>query len=1115
MRKRHCTLVVALLLVSFSARGQWHETFDSLPALDSWHGDTDAFTVVGGWLRLDDDTPTRPVAIWHPLTIADTIEWRITVRMPFPPSNANHARIYLLTDSTDPTASRGYYLRLGRNGSADAIELYRQDGTARFLVGKGADSTIAGGLADVRIIVQYRHPGQWNVYSTASGSLQPEFTARDTFTERHGAFGIFCQHTASRRQAFFFDDLYAGPPPVDTLAPALVKADARDSLTVILYFNEAIAGGAPTDTQHFALAPSRPIRSVSWQDSAAVLHLGAALTPRRHYTAHAYAMADTAGNIRPADSSRFLYYVPRWGDLRLNELMADPTPPVGLPTAEYVEIFNTTPWAIPLAGWQLSDPARTATLTEDTIAPSAFLILTASPDLFSTAPVMGLQGFPSLNNNNDRLTLQAPDSTLVDSVSYQKTWHEPAKQDGGWSLERISPFNDCAGPENWTSSTDAVGGTPGMQNAVFNPSYDTTPPAIREASFLRSDLLMLSFSERIFRKGPFRISSHPALPSFSDSLSPDQRTLFLHLRGSVPGNVDYHITLDSLRDCWGNTGSSAVVVRWPAPVPSFPFSVRITELMPDPAPPVMLPPTEYVELYNRTDDTVELWQWQLSDGSRTATFPPHRLPPRHYLLLINASDSSQWRQAGYPFMALENFPSLNNDEDSLILTDPTGTIIDAVKYGPDWYARNPLKAEGGWAFELQNPAILCRTAHNWHFSEALEGGTPAMPNTYEGFTDTLPPMPRGVVILDTTTVRIRFSESLPPDLIGKTTTYTIDANSHPLRVRPDSLYYRHVQLTLPTPLQPGHPHIIKFTPLKDCANHAIRPDSVLVGLATPPAPGQLVISELLTAPSSVEFIEIHNTTDVLLSVSGLVLFRMDSTGPVGPGIFLDEYGNAMPPDAYWAFARSASAVRSEYTVPRPDWLFSATGLILPDDAATLGLLTRQGDTLDLARYAIAHQRPPFISDPAGLSLERIDPTLPGDQLDSWRFATTAIRATPTAPNSQRLPPADTGTHNAPAWLEYYTLTPNGDGDRDLLRIHYRLHAPGFFSTLSIFNRQGQRVFEQTAPDYLSASGTVEWMPRTRTHQLLPPGLYFGIWEYYHPGIGEKGVLRFSFSVIHP
>lgn len=58
-------------------------------------------------------------------------EWRVLVNLTFNGSDNNNARIYLVSDLPDLSEPRnGYFLKLGESGSADAIELYRQSGTA-------------------------------------------------------------------------------------------------------------------------------------------------------------------------------------------------------------------------------------------------------------------------------------------------------------------------------------------------------------------------------------------------------------------------------------------------------------------------------------------------------------------------------------------------------------------------------------------------------------------------------------------------------------------------------------------------------------------------------------------------------------------------------------------------------------------------------------------------------------------------------------------------------------------------------------------------------------------------------------------------------------------------
>jgi len=55
-------------------------------------------------------------------------EWNFYVTLAFSPSDANHARIYLMSNQADlkSTALNGYYIRIGESGSSDGVDLWRQ-----------------------------------------------------------------------------------------------------------------------------------------------------------------------------------------------------------------------------------------------------------------------------------------------------------------------------------------------------------------------------------------------------------------------------------------------------------------------------------------------------------------------------------------------------------------------------------------------------------------------------------------------------------------------------------------------------------------------------------------------------------------------------------------------------------------------------------------------------------------------------------------------------------------------------------------------------------------------------------------------------------------------------
>ncbi len=134
--------------------------------------------------------------------------------------------------------------------------------------------------------------------------------------------------------------------------------------------------------------------------------------------------------------------------------MADPTPVVGLPDAEYIELHNRTSNVISLKGWKLTSGNRSILLPDSTIPPGNFRIICHrnNTDLLSVyGKVIGLSSF-SLTNDGMALALYNKQNQLVYSISYQKKWWDSDKRDGGYSLEMTDLNNPCGEAGNWSVS---------------------------------------------------------------------------------------------------------------------------------------------------------------------------------------------------------------------------------------------------------------------------------------------------------------------------------------------------------------------------------------------------------------------------------------------------------------------------------------------------------------------------------------------------------------------------------------------------------------------------------------------------------------------------------------
>jgi hypothetical protein len=159
-------------------------------------------------------------------------------------------------------------------------------------------------------------------------------------------------------------------------------------------------------------------------------------------------------------------------DVRVNEIMPDPNPVVGLPEKEYIELYNHSSKVIDLTGWTITDGTTLATLDNYYFLPKSYLLLCKdadSADFINFQSVMALSKWPSLNNAGDSLTLSDSSAVIIDSIYYSDNWYgDNSKDDGGWSLALINPKDSCSATNLWQASHSLLGGTPGYQNAAFD-----------------------------------------------------------------------------------------------------------------------------------------------------------------------------------------------------------------------------------------------------------------------------------------------------------------------------------------------------------------------------------------------------------------------------------------------------------------------------------------------------------------------------------------------------------------------------------------------------------------------------------------------------------------------
>ena len=433
-------------------------------------------------------------------------------------------------------------------------------------------------------------------------------------------------------------------------------------------------------------------------------------------------------------------------DILITELLPDPTPPIGLPNNEFIELKNVSGNAINLHGWKLGDGTTTATINVNIdIQPGSFVIIctnSAAPSFMAFGTTIGVSNFPSLNNDADVITLYSPEGRAIHTIAYTDQWYNNAvKAGGGWTLEMIDSRNPCTGAGNWKATVNDSGGTPGRENSVTGDNRDEMPPALVSTFTIDSVTIVAVFDEPLDSISAaaslhYTFSHAIGNPVLVEPRAPLFNEVVLRLATAINKNEIYQLTVSQVTDCSGNAIGIMNSAKAGWPVPADTHAVIINELLFNPSPGGY----DYIELYNRSSKVVDLKQLYVANRSAAGTLSniqqlsgaPRLLFPGEYIVL---TENALWLQQHYPvrqpavIVQLPSLPSLPDDQGALALTNAQGAVVDEIQYDRKWHFAL-LSNEEGVALERINYNKPTQDNHNWLSAASTAGfGTPGYQNS--------------------------------------------------------------------------------------------------------------------------------------------------------------------------------------------------------------------------------------------------------------------------------------------------------------------------------------------------------------------------------------------------
>ncbi len=433
-------------------------------------------------------------------------------------------------------------------------------------------------------------------------------------------------------------------------------------------------------------------------------------------------------------------------DIVIDELMADPTPQVGLPNAEWIELRNTSSAIINLQGWKIGDAtSQSGAMPNYNLKPDSFVIVctaSAVAALSVYGPTISVTSFPSLDNTRDVIYLRSVQNKIIHSVSYTDKWYQnELKKDGGWTLEMIDTKNPCSGYTNWIASTDAKGGTPGKKNSADANNADKTEPALLRAYAIDSINITLVFDEPLDSLkativNNYSISDGIGIPLNAIAVSPVFDHVNLKLSTALQANKVYTITANALTDCVGNGIGTKKTARVGVSTVADSFDIVINEILFNPR----SNGVDYVEIYNRGNKIIDLKNIYIANRTSAGSVSSiTQLNTANYLFfpaefMVVTADASIVKRDFITldpdaFVELSSTPSYSDDKGDVIILNAQGKIIDELAYSEKWHFKLIDNPEGV-ALERIDYNAATQQQDNWHSAATSVGyGTPTYKNS--------------------------------------------------------------------------------------------------------------------------------------------------------------------------------------------------------------------------------------------------------------------------------------------------------------------------------------------------------------------------------------------------
>ncbi|OGV12493.1 MAG: hypothetical protein A2440_14665 [Stygiobacter sp. RIFOXYC2_FULL_38_25] len=709
--------------------------------------------------------------------------------------------------------------------------------------------------------------------------------------------------------------------------------------------------------------------------------------------------------------------------LTLSEIMFNPSESNG----EFIEIYNTsTTETVNLTGFKIKyytstadnlvsfiggldlQPGKYAVVIENdydynngaykNLIPADAIVLKISDTSFGTSGMA--------NTTSRDVSLLNASSLVVDTYTYS------ADNNAGISDEKYL-LNKDNSSTNWRNGTTA-NGTPGKINSVTPVSYlynlTVRLSSLTPANPVERDSVAVNF---IVKNSGVLDAANYSVEIFrdanADSIEQVSERIFSRSYIDLSSNDSIFVEAKFYADQVGQNLLIAKVTYAPdekisdnkayvlvniAEKPASYTDVVVNEIMYKQS----NDEPEWIELYNRTDHTVNLKNWRVTDSSsdETITTKDFLLQPNEYVVVSSDAAITNYYTNSLNVI-VSKLPLLNDGGDDIIIKSNTNSTVDSVKYSSTWGGNT-----GGKSLERVSFDVSSAEAANWKTSVSKYRATPSKINSVSTKNHDL-----SVKNFSTTAMYAEIGKTIQLKAVienlGKNTeaSYSVklfrDMNLNGLMDDDEkldeiiganiaSLATAEFNFTVGSFVPGPNQFFVRVDLLTDefiennfaiCKINAVQLNEL---------PGDLVVNEIMYSPTSSEpeWIEIYNKSSKQINLNGYQLVNSTSKNKVvTKNVILN-------PEEYFVITRDSSMYQ---TYPKLSKFSIATFANLGNSKDKVAILDSLDRTIDSLEYKNTW------GGAVGKSLERIDWVRASADSTNWKTSFNELGGTPGSVNS--------------------------------------------------------------------------------------------------------------------